>query len=184
MKEISLVIIKPDCTKPALGEIFLRLEKTRLERSGLKTITATSEQWWQHYNKDEKWLLEKGTRIVKNIKQSGQPVEKEAMEYGRDIIKRLVEHLTSGPIIIMIYEGYNAVDIIKKIVGTTEPITSDPGTIRRDLGTDSFYKADLEKRALKNLIHCSDSKEEALREILVWFSEQELNRINLKEYFN
>lgn len=183
MEELSLVIIKPDGTKLPIGEIFLRLEKTNLKRSALKIIMATPEQCIAHYNKDEKWLFEKGARIIENMKKDGQLIEKEAIEYGREIIQRMVDYLTSNSMIIMIYEGYNTIDIIRKIVGTTEPITSPKGTIRGDLGTDSYYQAVSENRALRNLIHCSDSQKEALREIPIWFSQEELNNLNLEKYF-
>jgi len=83
MEELSLVIIKPDGTKLPIGEIFLRLEKTNLKRSALKIIMATPEQCIAHYNKDEKWLFEKGARIIENMKKDGQLIEKEAIEYGR-----------------------------------------------------------------------------------------------------
>lgn len=183
MEELNLVIIKPDGMKLSIGEIFLRLEKTHLKRSALKITTATIKQCIAHYNKDEKWLLEKGFRMIENMKKDGQAIEKEAIDYGLEIIQKTIDHLTSNIIIIMVYEGYDAINIIKKIVGTTEPISSPKGTIRGDLGTDSYHQAVIENRALKNLIHCSDSPKEALREIPIWFSQEELNNLCLTKYF-
>ncbi len=182
-QEISLVILKPDAIKSFIGEIFLRLEKTNLKRSAIKVIMATPKQCMAHYNKDEKWFLEKGTKIIENIKKSGQPIKKDPIEYGKEIIKKTTEYLTSDLIIVMVFEGYCAVNTIKKIVGTTEPITSPQGTIRGDLGKDSYYQADLENRSLQNLIHCSDQVDEALREITIWFSKEEIHNLNLNGYF-
>jgi nucleoside-diphosphate kinase len=66
------------------------------------------------------------------------------------------------------------VDIVKKIVGGTEPLTSDVGTIRGDLTVDSYEISNIDGRAVRNLVHCSDEKEEALREISIWFEDGEI----------
>ena len=87
--------------------------------------------------------------------------------------------MTCGPIIPMIWEGNQAVGIIKKIVGGTEPLTSDVGTMRGDLTIDSYDLANMDGRAVRNLIHCSDKTDEAEREIKVWFSEDEILKYGL-----
>ena len=174
-KERSFVAIKPDGVQRSLiGEIIKRFERTGLKMAGLKLVMATADKCWTHYNKDEKWYEDKGNVVVKNRIAAGLPVEKPAIEYGRDIIGALVKFMTCGPIVAMVWEGNQAVNIVKKIVGGTEPTTSDVGTIRGDLTLDSYELANLDSRAVRNLIHCSDKPEEALREIDIWFNQEEL----------
>ena len=74
----------------------------------------------------------------------------------------------------MALEGNEAVGVVKKIVGGTEPLTSDVGTIRGDLTSDSYGTAGLDGRAVRNLVHCSDKVEEAERELAIWFKPSEL----------
>ena len=72
-----------------------------------------------------------------------------------------------------IIEGNQSVAIVKKLVGGTEPTTSDVGTIRGDFTVDSYALSSIDNRAVRNLVHCSDSPEEAEREIPLWFDESE-----------
>lgn len=179
-KELTFVILKPDAIQRSMiGELISRIERTGLKMVAMKMINATPEQCWKHYNKDEKWFLEKGTKIVENIKKNGRPIEKEAIEYGRDIIDALVKFMTCGPIIPMVFEGNQAVGIVKKIVGGTEPLSSDVGTIRGDFTLDSYELSNFDNRAVRNLIHCSDQVDEALREISIWFTENEIMKYRL-----
>ncbi|MDD3085371.1 MAG: nucleoside-diphosphate kinase [Candidatus ainarchaeum sp.] len=104
-KELTFVILKPDAIQRSMiGELISRIERTGLKMVAMKMINATPEQCWKHYNKDEKWFLEKGTKIVENMKKTDRPVEKEAIEYGRDIIDALVKFMTCGPIIPMVFK--------------------------------------------------------------------------------
>ena len=179
-KELTLVILKPDAIQRSLiGELISRIERTGLKLVAMKMINASPEQCWKHYNKDEEWFLEKGNRVIENIEKTGQVVEKEAIEYGRDIIDALVKFMTCGPIIPMIFKGNQAVGIVKKIVGSTEPLSSEVGTIRGDLTLDSYELSNFDNRAVRNLIHCSDQVDEALREISVWFNEDEIIKYRL-----
>jgi len=82
--------------------------------------------------------------------------------------------MTSGPVIVMIWEGAHAVNIVRKITGGTEPLTSDVGTIRGDFVLDSYQISDNDKRAVRNLIHASGSTEEAEMEIAHWFDKNEI----------
>jgi len=174
-KERSFVAIKPDGVQRSLiGEIIKRFERTGLKLVGLKLVMATADKCWTHYNKDEKWYEEKGANVVKNRTNASLPIEKAAIEYGRDIIGALVKFMTCGPIVIMVWEGNQAVNIVKKLVGGTEPTTSDVGTIRGDLTLDSYELSNFAGRAVRNLIHCSDKPEEAQREIDIWFNKEDL----------
>lgn len=179
-KERSLVIIKPDGVQRGLiGEIIHRIERTGLKVVALKMVIPTEDQCWVHYNKDEVWFKEKGERTINDRTKANLPIEKEAAEYGRDIVRALVKFMTAGPVIVMIFEGNKAVGIVKKIVGGTEPLTSDVGTIRGDLTIDSYDLSVADNRAVRNLIHCSDKPEEADREIKIWFEEKDIVQYRL-----
>lgn len=174
-KERSFVIIKPDGVQRSLiGEIISRFERTGLKIVGMKFGILDSKKIWDHYAKDDAWFTKKGTNIVANRTEAGLPIEKEAIEYGKDIIRQLEAFMTSGPVVSMVIEGNQAVAIVKKIVGGTEPATSDVGTIRGDLTIDSYAISAVDDRAVRNLIHCSDQVEEANREIELWFAPEEL----------
>ncbi|NTW22761.1 nucleoside-diphosphate kinase [Candidatus Falkowbacteria bacterium] len=174
-KEQTFVIIKPDGVQRSLiGDIIGRIERAGLKISGIKFVVPTAEQCWTHYNKDEVWFQAKGEKIYNQRKEAGLPLEKEAIEYGRDIIGQLVKFMTSGPVVTMVIEGNQAVANVTRLVGGTEPLTADIGTIRGDLTLDSYDLAGIDGRAVRNLIHCSDKPEEAQREIAIWFKPEEI----------
>jgi nucleoside-diphosphate kinase len=174
-KEKSFVIIKPDGVQRALaGEILHRLERTGLKIIALKMLVPTEEQCWTHYDKDDVWYAQKGEKTVASRQAAGMPVDKPASEYGKDIVRGLVKFMTSGPVIAMVLTGNQAVGIVKKLVGGTEPLTSDAGTIRGDFTIDSYDLSSQDERAVRNLIHCSDKPEEAEREIAIWFKPEEM----------
>jgi nucleoside-diphosphate kinase len=177
-KERTFVMLKPDAVQRGLiGEIIKRFEATGLKCSALKMFMAPEETLFAHYNKDEAWFMKKGTGIIENLKEQGKPVEKEAMEYGKDIIRQNAVFMMQSPLVAMVWEGNKAGAVIKKLVGSTEPATSDVGTIRGDYTVDSYSHAAYEDRAVRNLIHCTDPEdgaEEAEREIGLWFSEAEI----------
>jgi len=179
-KEKTFVIVKQDGVQRSLiGEIIGRIERTGLKLVAMKFLQATEDQCWAHYNKDDAWFESKGQITVKNREAMGLPVEKPAIEYGKDIMRGNVKYMTSGPVVAMIWQGNKAVGIVKKIVGGTEPLSSDVGTIRGDFTLDSYELANIDSRAVRNLIHCSDMVEEAEREIKIWFSENEIMKYRL-----
>ena len=179
-KERTLVLLKPDAIQRGLiGELIRRIESTGLKMIALKMTMASEDQMWRHYNKDEEWFQKKGERTVAERQAAGLPVEKEALEYGRDIISALVKFMTSGPVVAMIWEGNQAVGIVKKLVGSTEPLSSEAGTIRGDYTIDSYELASFDERAVRNLTHCSDPASEAEREIALWFEPQEILKYRL-----
>lgn len=174
-KERTLVIIKPDGVQRSLmGEIIRRIERTGLKLVALKFVVPKEDQCWKHYNKDDEWFLKKGERIIADRKEHGMPIEKDATEYGKGIIQVNVNYFTSGPVLAIIVEGNQSVAVVKKIVGGTEPSNSDVGTIRGDFTIDSYGLSTLDNRAVRNLAHCSDSPEEAEREIPLWFTPAEI----------
>jgi len=174
-KERTLVIIKPDGVQRSLvGNIISRLEKVGLKFIAFKFVIPKEDQCWAHYNKNDAWFQIKGERQIAERKERGMKVEKSAIEYGKDILRANVDFFMSGPVLVMMLEGNKAVGITKKIVGGTEPLTSDVGTIRGDLTVDSYDVAGLDGRAVRNLIHCSDSPIEAERESKIWLKEGDI----------
>lgn len=174
-KERTLVILKPDAVQRSLvGEIISRIERTGLKLVAAKFFVPTEEICTKHYNKDDEWFLAKGGKTIEDRKKAGLPIEKEAIEYGKDIVRGNVSFFTSGPVIPMIFEGNQSVAIVKKIVGGTEPTTSDVGTIRGDLTVDSYELSNFDGRAVRNLIHCTDNPSESEREINLWFKPEEI----------
>lgn len=174
-KERTFVIVKPDGVQRSLiGEITKRFERTGLKLVGIKFTLADEKKLWEHYNKEQEWFDRKGAGIIEVRKEMGLPVEKEAAEYGKDIIRVLVKYMMAGPVVMMAWEGNEAVAVIKKIVGDTAPASSDVGTIRGDYTTDSYAIANFDDRAVRNLIHCSDNKDDAAREIALWFEAGDL----------
>jgi nucleoside-diphosphate kinase len=174
-QERTFVILKPDTVQRSLiGEVIKRFERTGLKCTAMKMFMADEARLLQHYNKDDAWFLKKGTRIVEDLKAQGRPVEKEAIEYGKDIIRTIVHYMEAAPVVAMVWEGNASGAVITKLVGTTEPTTSDVGTIRGDFTVDSYSHSSYENRSVRNLIHCSESPEEAEREIALWFTEDEI----------
>lgn len=174
-KERTFVAVKHDGVQRALvGEIIKRIEQTGLKIVGLKMFVPSKEQTVSHYGKDDAWCEKVGARTVENMQKQGKTVEKSALEYGKDVLSALYNYFMLGPVVGFVVEGNKSVDIVKKLVGGTEPTTSDVGTIRGDFTIDSYDLANVDGRAVRNLIHCSDKPEEAEREIKIWFKEEEL----------
>ncbi len=174
-QERTFVILKPDTVQRSLiGEVIKRFERTGLKCTAMKMFMADEARLLAHYNKDDAWFLKKGTRIIEDLQSQGRPVEKEALEYGKDIIRTIVHYMEAAPVVAMVWEGNEAVAVVTKLVGTTEPKTSDVGTIRGDFTVDSYSHSSYENRAVRNLIHCSESPEEAEREIALWFTESDI----------
>lgn len=174
-KETTFVMIKPDGVQRGLvGEILKRVERVGLKIVALKMVVPTEDQCWTHYNKNDEWFNKKGERTMIDREAAGLPVDKPAIEYGKDIVRALVKFMTSGPVVAMVLSGNQAVGIVQKLVGGTEPLTSDVGTIRGDYTLDSYNLSSLDERAVRNLIHCSDKPEEAQREMKIWFKPEEL----------
>ena len=96
------------------------------------------------------------------------------LEWIKVILEKLVKYIKSGPVIAMVWQGAHAVSVVRKIVGGTEPRTSDVGTIRGDFVIDSYDLADTDERSVRNLVHASGTPEEADMEIKHWFEKKEI----------
>ena len=174
--ERTLVIIKPDGIQRSLvGEIVKRYEQTGLKLVGIKMTVPSEEKVETHYTIDPNWHRLTGEKTIKSYREKGlQPPSEDPVAISALILENLKKYLTSGPVIFMVWEGAHAVNIVRKIGGGTEPLTSDVGTIRGDFVLDSYQMADDDGRAVRNLIHMSGSVPEANGEIVHWFKPQEL----------
>jgi nucleoside-diphosphate kinase len=177
-KQQTFVMIKPDgVQRNLIGEIISRFERAGLKLVALKMTVPDRERLATHYSKSDEWYESKGQKAVDNMTKRGIVPTKPAIEYGKDIVRALLDFMSAGPAVQMIWEGNKAMDIVKKLVGGTEPMTSDIGTIRGDYTLDSYDKANEDNRAVRNLIHSTDpadGEEEALREIAIWFDKAEI----------
>lgn len=151
--EKTLIVLKPDCIQRGLaGEIISRFEKVGLKIVAAKVVSPDKDFYHHHYE-----------GIGKMITRRGQ-----------DKFDYTLAFMLKGPVLAMVLEGVEAVGVVRKMVGTTEPKEAAPGTIRGDFAHISFAHADEEKKATPNLIHASGDVEEAKEEIAHWFTEKEI----------
>ncbi len=174
--ERTLVIVKPDGVQRSLvGEIIKRHENVGLKLVAIKMMTANTEHVEQHYTLDPEWRRVTGEKTIAGYKEKGMtPPSEDPYEITAAILEGLKKYMVAGPIVVMVWEGAHAVKIVRKLVGSTEPLGSAPGTIRGDYVLDSYQMADTDKRAVRNLIHASGSPAEAESEINHWFTPEEL----------
>ena len=175
-KEKTLVIIKPDGIQRSLiGNIIERFEKVGLKPVAMKMMVPTEEQIEKHYTLNPEWKRMVGQKSIEGYKKKGmEPPSYDPEEVGNAVVDRLKKYMTGGPVIVMVWQGAHSVALVRKLVGGTEPHTSEVGTIRGDFVLDSYQLADSDDRAMRNLIHASGSVEEAGDEIRHWFEKSEL----------
>jgi len=153
MIERTLVLLKPDAVQRGLsGEIIARFEKAGLKIVGSKMVWVDDAFAKRHYREED---------IAKR--------------HGEKIWKHLLQFITEGPVLAFVLEGIEAVHVVRKIAGPTEPKEAAPGTIRGDYAHHSYGLADSKNMAIRNLIHASATKDEAVDEVAVWFSDAELH---------
>ncbi len=175
MIERTLVLVKPDGVERALiGKIISRFEESGMKVVAIKMVLPDKELTGTHYAADPKWFEDTGNRTLAAYKEKGVILNETAVQISTRIRNYLIDFLSSGPAVAMVLEGNEAISITRKIVGATEPKRSDPSTIRGSLSLDSYELADEQKRVLKNLVHASEDKRTADREIAVWFKPSEI----------
>src|SRR3989344_6239621 len=161
MLQKTLIIIKPDGVKGGFTEeIIKRYEAVGLKVVKRKDIMAPLEIVEKHYPMEPEYLKSIGEKTI----AAGQAVTS-AEDQGRKVVTWLRKFITSGPVVVLILEGEDAVVAARKTTGFTDPQTAEKGTIRGDLGTDSILLANKEERPVYNLIHASGSLDEAAKEI-------------------
>lgn len=151
--ERTLILFKPDAVqRGVVGEILTRFERVGLKIVGTKMISPTKEQFYKHYEEIGQVITRRGEKVFNNV----------------------LNNMTDGPVIAMVLEGIEAVDLVRKLVGTTEPKSSAPGTIRGDYSHMSYRYGDEQDKGIPNLIHASGDQADAKKEVPHWFSEDEL----------
>lgn len=150
MTELTLVVIKPDgVARGLMGRITQRLEDAGLKIVGMKMLTISGDLAEKHY---------------------GDLIER----YGQDVFARNQRFMTSGPVVAMVVQGVQAVSAVRKLVGTTDPSESPPGTIRGDFCHQTIAWCNKQDMAVANLVHASGNIAEADQEVALWFDQDEL----------
>jgi len=180
--ETTVVLIKPDGVKRGLvGEIIKRLEQSGLKMTACKMVAPPKDLFEKHYNSsDPKRLMLWGEKTLKNYAEFGKNAKKDLgtndpMTLGKMVNKWLMDYVTSGPVVAMLWEGKHAVQNAMNMAGPTMPVNAPAGTIRGDFSTDSAAYANSEKRGVMNLVHVSTSIEEANFEKSLWFKPSEIH---------
>ncbi len=175
-EERTLVIIKPDGVQRSLiGEVISRFEKVGLKLIGMKFLVPTKEHIEKHYTLEPEWRRITGEKTIENYRKKGEtPPSEDPLKVTSIVLDNLKKYMTSGPVVVIVLQGAHAVELVRKLVGSTEPFSSDVGTIRGDYVMDSYKMADLDGRAVRNIIHASGNINEADMEIKHWFSDDEL----------
>lgn len=179
-EEITFVMIKPDGVKRGLsGEIIRRIEQTGLKIVAMEMFKPTHELMDNHYPKDEKWINRLGEKTTNTYEKFGFDLVKELgttdkMEIGKMVRGWLIEYMTSAPLLRMVVKGVHAITMVRKMAGPTMPADAEMGTIRGDFSVDSAAAANRDKRAVHNIIHASETPQEALHEIEHWFGDKDV----------
>lgn len=152
--ERTLVLFKPDAVqRGVVGDILTRFERVGLKIVGTKMLAPDKQHFHKHYE------------------EIGQMITRR----GEDTFNITLDLMTTGPVIAMVFEGVEAVQLVRKLVGPTEPKSAAPGTIRGDFSHMSFVYADAAHKGIPNLIHASGDDAEAAKEIAHWFTDEELH---------
>jgi nucleoside-diphosphate kinase len=176
--EQTLVLIKPDgVQRNIIGKIISRFEDTGLKIAGIKMVQPTADLAGKHYILDEEWAKKLFNRTKETYEKEGKKVEyNNHIDMGKAIQERNISYLQEGPVVALVIEGPHAIELIRKMVGHTEPRQALPGTIRGDFSSvESYAVSDGKKRSIRNLIHASDTVDNAKREIALWFNKNEVH---------
>lgn len=149
--ERTLVVVKPDGVQRSLvGRLLQRFEDAGLKIVGMKMVWIDADFAKKHYFD----LAERR---------------------GEHVLHNMVDLMTEGPVVAAVLEGVEAVENVRRIVGSTEPKSAAPGTIRGDFAHHSYAYTDEKSRGVRNLIHASGNSDEAKQEIKLWFEDKEIH---------
>jgi nucleoside-diphosphate kinase len=173
--EQTLIIIKPEAIqRQIIGELIAKFERRGLKLVGCKLAAPTEEQIGKHYPDDEEWYKSSGQKTYDGYVARGEEPPGEPVELAKETRRRLIDHFTGRPVLLMAWEGPHAVALGRKTVGSTNPLEADIGSIRGDYSTESYELADGFERAIHTLVHASGSVKEAKDEMDIWFKEGEI----------
>ena len=179
-KQRALLIIKPDgVQRGIIGKIITRFETVGLKIIGLKFEMATSEKVVAHYPETEAWFKKVGERTLTNYQKKGLDARtvfrtNDAVSIGKIVKGWLVTYFQESPVFMAVVEGYDCIEIVRKLSGNTIPVLALPGTVRGDFSHDTIDLANEQNRPLRNIIHASDSPEDGEKEVNLWFTKEEL----------
>jgi nucleoside-diphosphate kinase len=165
-EEKTFVLIKPDgVQKGLIGEIINRFERRDLKIVALEMFMPTHEMIDNHYPKSEAWIARLGEKTLSTYAKYNIDAKTEIgtdvpLEIGKQVRNWLMEFMTSAPLVRIVVQGVHAVDMVRKIAGPTLPYMADSPAI-----------ANSEQRAVHNIVHASETPEEALHEIQHWFGD-------------
>ena len=180
MIQKSLVLMKPDAVKRGIvGEILHRFERSGLKMVAVKLVQAGDDLAQKHYPDTEEWKLKVGQRTIDDCEKYGIDLmanmgTTDPLKVGEMVKQWNVDFLKSGPVLAIVFEGVNAVERVRSLVGNTIPAKAEPGTIRGDFSLDSAIAANRRTRTVYNLIHASGTPEEAQQEIEMWFKSEDI----------
>jgi len=159
----TLIVFKPDAVmRGIVGEILTRFERVGLKIVAAKMLQPDYDHYFQHYE---------GIGTLKTRK-------------GEEIFETQMREMQQGPVIAMVLEGIEAVELVRKMVGPTEPKSAQPGTIRGDYAHMTYGHASAAERGVPNVLHASADAKEAEQEITHWFSDSEIvDYENVSEHF-
>ncbi|AWG42836.1 nucleoside-diphosphate kinase [Candidatus Borreliella tachyglossi] len=156
----TLCIIKPDGVRRGLiGSVISRFERAGLKIVATKMILVDREKAEAHY-------------LYNDI----------AIRHGEFVWESLIDFIMSSPVFVFVIEGVESIEVVRKLCGPTEPKAASPGTIRGDFSYHSFNYANEKKFSIYNVIHASANVADALREIPIWFKEDEILTYKRDDY--
>ncbi len=151
--ERTLIILKPDTLQRGLvGEIVTRFERAGLKIIAMKMVAPDEEHFHKHY----------------------ENISKLISRWGKEIYNVTLSQMTEAPVIAFVLEGIEAVSYVRKLVGSTDPKESAPGTIRGDYTHVTRGYTNPIGATLPNILHASGNVEEATQEIALWFKDDEI----------
>ncbi|PIZ67651.1 nucleoside-diphosphate kinase [Candidatus Roizmanbacteria bacterium CG_4_10_14_0_2_um_filter_36_35] len=181
--EKTLIIIKPDAVKRGLvGTIIDSFEKVGLKLMTAKMFKPSKDVIKNHYPGTPEWIKEMGEKTLSSFKQSGANVKEkmgtdDPTKLGAFVYERLIKYWSEGPIVVMVWQGPDAIQIARKLRGHTIPLLAQTGTLHSDYSFDSSTLSSSLDRVVKTFVHASGSISEAEREIEYWFP-----KIEFKNY--
>lgn len=174
--ERTLVLFKPDVLqRQIVGELISRFEKRGFKIAAMKVVWPSEELVGKHYTDDPEYSKQVGEKAIEGALKSGEKLEEtDPVKVGLKIRQWNIDYLSCGPVVAIVFEAPHVVEAVRKIIGSANPLNADIGTVRGDYSPDSFFLSNLQGRTTRNIIHASDSVENAQREIGLWFTKDEI----------
>ena len=183
MIEKTVILVKHDGVQRGLvGEVIKRFEQKGLRLAGVKMIKPTRALAKKQYKLTPKWIKKLTTNTRKDAEKRGIKMRETDKQIAERVQSWLMDYLCEGPIVAMVFEGYHAIEIGRKIVGHAESRQAEIGSIRGDFSTESYAMADAKRRPLRNIVHASGNKEEVKNELKLWFSKKEIHDYDLHRW--